>query len=786
MENSDNTRNARGKKALLAILVVTIMVATSFAVMGQVLRHSRAEMLSDVPLQWQKYVNGAIQNGEIPSDASSAVVRDWLVNSIAGMSDKVKSSYVNPLNAKKVAEREAAGGTPAEPPAVTGVGKILVVLVEFAGSDTDKGVTYTGPLHNTIPKPTPDNNVDYWRSDFTPQHYRDLLFGKQTGSLANYMKEQSGGQYTVDGFVTDWVQIKDHSQWYYGADSRTGGAGSDDLNGPVWRMAIDAAKAAYDQYGMSIPWYDFDVNKDGWIDSLMVIRAGQEQEPGPAWYIWGHSWFANWPAGYEIVPGLKVGSYTCEAEDGTLGLFAHEYAHQLGLPDEYDTTYIGESSTGFWTLMSSGMWNPGPTPDGRIALGVIPAHMNVWSKYVLGWENGATVYFDYSSGAPVSGTVSLSQVEGKIGTRAVKVELPKKSVTLPLPSPHTGSYQLYSGFKPDVTDVMGGTWSSYMMTATIPTVPVGAKLTFYEWWDIEAYYDWGSVEVSIDGGTTWTTLAGKYTTTANPIGSNPGNGLTGSTKKVVFEEMDMSAYAGATNLLLRYTLSQDGGVYGLGWTVDDVTVAGSDGTIAFQDMVDASSASKWVITATDDMGSGWSVASAGIGGSFRHYYIMEWRNFVGYDSALYNSYQYVGLYVKFWSHTPGLVIWYRDMSMGDNDVGLHPGHVAIGLVDAHPQPLLMANGHFVRERIQLMDAAFGLRPTIGNTITLVGVPTAFPSLPAQPTFDDKNTFYYSQTYKGTFEFIGMKLPTYGVKATVLSEKAGLTGATISINAAPGT
>jgi hypothetical protein len=94
----------------------------------------------------------------------------------------------------------------------------------------------------------------------------------------------------------------------------------------------------------------------------------------------------------------------------------------------------------------------------------------------------------------------------------------------------------------------------------------------------------------------------------------------------------------------------------------------------------------------------------------------------------------------------------------------------------------MANGHFVRERIQMMDAAFGLRPTIANTITLVGVPTMFPSLPAAPTFDDKNAFYYSQFYKGTFEFIGMQLPTYGLKATVLSEKSGLTGATILINA----
>src|SRR4030066_1357229 len=136
MSDTDSERNMRGRKALLAVFVVGVMVATAFAVTAQVTHRSRAELLSDVPLQWQKSVNGAIQNGEIPGDASSAVVRNWLVNSIAGMSDKVKSSYVNPLNSKRVAEMEAAAGTPAEPPAVAGVGKILVVLVEFAGSDT--------------------------------------------------------------------------------------------------------------------------------------------------------------------------------------------------------------------------------------------------------------------------------------------------------------------------------------------------------------------------------------------------------------------------------------------------------------------------------------------------------------------------------------------------------------------------------------------------------------------------------------------------------------------------
>jgi len=333
-------------------------------------------------------------------------------------------------------------------------------------------------------------------------------------------------------------------------------------------------------------------------------------------------------------------------------------------------------------------------------------------------------------------------------------------------------------------DTMGGEWSSYSMTTTIASVPTGATLSFYEWWDVEEYYDWAYVEVSADGGATWTTLAGRHTTTDNPIGSNPGNGLTGTAHHYAREIMDMSAYAGQTDMLLRFTLSQDGGVYGLGWVVDDITVAGSDGTVVFQDVVDASSASKWTMTATDDMGSGWSVSSTGVGGAFRHYYIIEWRNFVGFDSALANCYQYVGLYVQFWSHTQGMLVWYRDMSIGDNDAGLHPGHAGLGLVDAHPEPTYMANGAFVRQRIQLMDAAFGMRPTIPNTIILLGVPTGFPSLPAAATFDDSKEFFYTMSYKGTHPFIGMDLPTYGVKVTVLSEMVDLTGATVQVNAAP--
>ena len=65
-----------------------------------------------------------------------------------------------------------------------------------------------------------------------------------------------------------------------------------------------------------------------------------------------------------------------------MGVFAHEFGHDLGLPDYYDTSYGTENGTGFWSLMSSGSW-------GSFAedpyIGTSPTHMDAYAKQYLGW-----------------------------------------------------------------------------------------------------------------------------------------------------------------------------------------------------------------------------------------------------------------------------------------------------------------------------------------------------------------------------------------------------------------
>ena len=126
--------------------------------------------------------------------------------------------------------------------------------------------------------------------------------------------------------------------------------------------------------------------------------------------------------------GIWVGDYTIQPENGGLGVFAHEYGHDLGLPDHYDTAG-GENSTGFWTLMSSGSW----LGTGKDAIGDLPGDMTAWDKLQLGW-------LDYDTAkAATKSTHKLGVAEYNTkDTQALVVELPKKTVTTEVVEPGAG------------------------------------------------------------------------------------------------------------------------------------------------------------------------------------------------------------------------------------------------------------------------------------------------------------------------------------------------------------
>jgi immune inhibitor A len=72
----------------------------------------------------------------------------------------------------------------------------------------------------------------------------------------------------------------------------------------------------------------------------------------------------------------------------TVGVYAHEYGHVLGLPDQYDYGYESEG-TGQYSLMAGGSW--GLYPRYLDYYGNSPSFLDAWSRYRLGFVNPTTV-----------------------------------------------------------------------------------------------------------------------------------------------------------------------------------------------------------------------------------------------------------------------------------------------------------------------------------------------------------------------------------------------------------
>lgn len=623
---------------------------------------------------------------------------------------------------------------------------VMVPKTVFEDRTCVAGNIQNGPLHNNIPNPAdapfPDNNT-FWVPDFSPQHFNKLLYTKEgltqkvrpdlnggidiSGyTMRNHYLEMSKGAYNVTGSATPWVKVP-HSEAWYGSDRCTQDTNGNWVAGPPQRqvghpsnpngpgqMAIDAV-VALKQQAPDFPFADYDIEdqfdrdgdgnvfeSDGYIDHVVLVHAGEDKSGGGGaqgvYAIWAHS--SSVPGGAEIPgTGLKLDNYIVQPEDSGVGVFSHEYGHDLGLPDLYDTSGAADSHIEFWDLMSSGS-HSGPIFQS------MPTHMGLWDKWILGWADPLVLAPGKTARDVQIGQTAKTPVGTKDG---VRVSLPPK--TLILSDPHSGETSWWSNNDQD--------WADVRLTRDI-AVPAGSDVKFRLWTDygIEADWDYGFVEVSTDGGATWSEQkvfnnSGVAVTTPDGYGDPNGRmadyggkkyGLTGDTGGWQHLYVDLAPYAG-TDIKLRLRYATDEATLDRGWFADDFSLTVGETTV-WSDNTDTNNG--WTNTVESFIGqptgAGWKLDSGQ--SSAAHYYLAEWRNLSGFDQGL--QYGYDSTYTpttpgtggawrveKVKYNAPGMLVWYRDTSYGNDnhvtsDVFGLPSTGSKGglmLVDSHFDPM---------------------------------------------------------------------------------------------------
>lgn len=237
-----------------------------------------------------------------------------------------------------------------------GMKKGLIILAQFTDSKFQSG--HDCALYNKIAN---------------AENYTDNGF---KGSVKDYFKAQSAGQFELDFDVVGICQLKTPCSYYGENDVYTG----DDLR--AGEMVAEACQWAATQ-GVDFSQYDWD--GDGEVDQVFVLYAGKgEADGGAVSTVWPHE-FALSASDYGkslSLSGVTVDTYACSAElngygklDG-IGTFCHEFSHCMGFPDLYDTGYSGWFGMGDYDLMCAGNYNN----DGKC-----PAGYSAYEKHECGW-----------------------------------------------------------------------------------------------------------------------------------------------------------------------------------------------------------------------------------------------------------------------------------------------------------------------------------------------------------------------------------------------------------------
>jgi len=229
----------------------------------------------------------------------------------------------------------------------TGIKKVAVILVNF-----------TSPGEGSSGEHEISQNPGYYKireylQDFV-QYYNEVSYGKLNIQISTFPSDNSA--YTLP-----------HPMSYYGAPDIY----SEENAYKLIKDALDVAN----NNNARIHRISF--------DAVIVLHAGYGQETtGLEGDIW--STFTEWkkhPPAYGFTCGSIVPAL--EKNASPLGTICHEFGHQMGLPDLYDTA-ADKTVVGTWCLMDAGCW--AGTPPGSN-----PAHISAWCKQLLGWITPITI-----------------------------------------------------------------------------------------------------------------------------------------------------------------------------------------------------------------------------------------------------------------------------------------------------------------------------------------------------------------------------------------------------------
>ncbi len=200
----------------------------------------------------------------------------------------------------------------------------------------------------------------------TKEYIKNEYFGNgeknnyPTESLANYYRRSSYGKLNISGEVYGWLDLQ-HEKDYYNKDNK----GSNLI-----------LKEALDAYEAEIDFSEYDSDKDGIIDSIYVIYAGEPDSWGD--FYWNYKTSMSEEVIYDDVkPNDYVfqNAYSNYARERVLTAI-HETGHLLGLEDYY--SYDSTNSISL-TENEKGGLGKFDMMDGNYG------DHNIFSKLLLGW-----------------------------------------------------------------------------------------------------------------------------------------------------------------------------------------------------------------------------------------------------------------------------------------------------------------------------------------------------------------------------------------------------------------